>query len=64
MDNKEQKSEIFHSESRPKIETISVKFSISRRLYSRVLSFAKKSGLKESAFFSIALDEYLTKNNF
>jgi len=48
-----------------KFETsIVMKFSIKDKLYSRCLSYMKTKGFKESVLIQIALDKYLTDNNF
>lgn len=65
MDTKEQKTETLTATRPPKIETaVTLKFNCPPRLYSRVLSFMKQKGFKESTLFLISIDEYLTKNNF
>jgi hypothetical protein len=48
-----------------KFETsIVIKFSIKDKLYSRCLSFMKNKGFKESVLIQIALDKYLSEQNF
>jgi hypothetical protein len=48
-----------------KFETsIVIKFSIKDKLYSRCLSYMKNKGLKESVLIQIALDKYLSEQNF
>jgi hypothetical protein len=48
-----------------KYETsIVIKFSIKDKLYSRCLTFMKNKGFKESLLIQIALDKFLTEQNF
>jgi hypothetical protein len=48
-----------------KFETsIVIKFSIKDKLYSRCLSFMKNKGFKESLLIQLALDKFLTEQNF
>ena len=48
-----------------KYETsIVIKFSIKDKLYSRCLTFMKNKGLKESFLIQLALDKFLTEQNF
>jgi len=47
-----------------KVESVVTKISIPPILYKRAVNFMKIRGSKESILIIIALDEYLTKNNF
>lgn len=48
-----------------KYETsIVIKFSIKDKLYSRCLTFMKNKGLKESFLIQLALDKFLSEQNF
>lgn len=47
-----------------KAESIVTKISIPPILYKRAVNFMKVRGSKESILLIMALDEFLTKNNF
>jgi hypothetical protein len=44
--------------------SVVLKYSVQTTLYLRLLQFKKERGLKDSAICILALDEFLTKNNF
>lgn len=49
---------------KPIEKAVILKVSVPQKLYSRLLSFKKEKGLKDSTICIMAIDELLTKNNF
>jgi len=62
MDKKEQSTLL--TPEKKQLHHVSLRFQCPPRLYSRIITFMKTRGLKESTLFLISIDEYLTKNNF
>ena len=49
----------------PKIETaLRLYFNCPPKLYSRLVSYTKTKGIKDSTLILVSIDEFLNKNNF
>ena len=65
MDTIKKETEILTASKTPKVETaLRLYFNCPPKLYSRIVSYTKTKGFKDSTLILVSIDEYLNKNNF